>query len=508
MATPVGNGAPGAAIPARPSGPPAVAGSAPGAAPAVAPVAARGAAPGAGGTLAPRPGGAPAKRPPAGVPERGVRARLARATRTPPGRLRLAGVALAVLTVAFGGLTAWQLEARAAAADRVVSYSQPLSQNAADIHRRLADAATTATTGFLLAGDEPKEVRAQYEQDLATAAELISQAAARTTATSPAQQKLTELNQQLPVYSGLVETARANDRLGIPLGGAYLRYASEKMQTDLLPAALELTRIENEALTKDYADAESFPWAAYGLAAVTLAALVWVQVTLYRRTNRVFNIGLLGATAAVLVGGLWLGAAGLTTGDALRRSDREGAAPLRALDTARVDVLQARLAENLHYVARGSTGKYLKQWDAATASLVGQGDQKVPMEQRTGSLPQALGRAPGVAESALREAAKQYDVWHGLHDAARDLELKKSDYQAALNATVTAGGDQQTSDAAFKATDKALEQAAGIEQQRFEDTAGGTHDDLRNAAVAAALLGVVAAAAALLGLGRRLAEYR
>ena len=68
-----------------------------------------------------------------------MRAWLAQATRTPPGRLRLAGVVLAVLTVAFGGLTAWQLETRASAADRVVSYSQPLSRDAAEIHRSLAD---------------------------------------------------------------------------------------------------------------------------------------------------------------------------------------------------------------------------------------------------------------------------------------------------------------------------------------------------------------------------------
>ncbi|MEU9045535.1 MULTISPECIES: hypothetical protein [unclassified Kitasatospora] len=496
MATPVGNGAPGAAIPARPDGPPG--------APAVpgTPVAVR-----PGRAPAPRPGGAPARRPRA-VVATGVRARLAQATRTAPGRLRLAGVVLAVLTVAFGGLTAWQLETRAQAADRVVSYSQPLSRDAAEIHRNLADAATTAASGFLLAGAEPKDVRARYEQDLATAAKLVAQAAARTTATSPAQDSLARLNQQLPTYAGLVETARADNRQGIPLGGAYLRYASEQMQTVLLPAAAELAAAENQELANDYAAAKSVPWGAYGLAVVTLAALVWVQLTLFRRTNRVFNIGLLGATAAVLAGALWLTVTGLTTSSALKRSDTEGATPLRALNSARVDVLTDRLAENLHLVARGSTTKYADQWTKTTEHLEGAASRDAALERRTGSLAEAVRLAPSAAEPSVREAVTQFDQWRDRHDEARKLEVDDADYQGALDATVTATADTHTADAFFNATDRALARAADIEQDRFEQSAEGTGGDLRAAAGAAALLGLLAAAAALRGLGRRLAEYR
>ncbi|MFI2611645.1 hypothetical protein [Kitasatospora sp. NPDC018619] len=435
-----------------------------------------------------------------------MRARLAQATRTPPGRLRLAGVVLAVLTAAFGGLTAWQLENRAQAADRVVSYSQPLSRDAAEIHRSLADAATTAASGFLLAGAEPEEVRGRYEQDLATAARLVAEAAARTTATSPAQGSLARLNQQLPAFSGLVETARADNRQGIPLGGAYLRYASEQMQTVLLPAAAELAAAENQELARDYAAAKAVPWGAYGLALVTLAALAWVQLTLFRRTNRVFNVGLLGATAAVLAGALWLTVTGLATSAALQRSDREGATPLRALNSARVDVLTARLAENLHFVARGSTTRYADQWAKATEHLAGA--PGLPPERSGGSLPQAVRLAPQAAQDAVREAAAGFEEWSRRHDEARKLEVDGADYQGALEKTVTAKADAATADAAFDSTDRALARAAGIEQDRFGRAAEGTGGDLRTAAVAAALLGLVAAAAALRGLGRRLAEYR
>ncbi|MFE2414883.1 hypothetical protein ACFXDE_41785 [Kitasatospora sp. NPDC059408] len=485
MATPRGSGAAGAVVPARPNRPPA--------------------APGRAGAPAPRPGGVPSALPPSGV-----KARLARAARTAPGRLRLAGAVLAVLTVAFGGLSAWQLESRAQAAERVVSYSQPLSQAAADIHRSLADADTTAATGFLLAGTEPKAVRDRYEQDLSTAARLIAEAAARTTSSSPAQGSLARLNQQLPVYAGLVESARADNRQGFPLGGAYLRYASDQMRNVLLPAAAELTTFENKELSNDYEEAKSAPWAGYALGVLTLGALVWVQVVLFRRTNRVFNVGLLGATAAVLSGALWLAVTGATTSSSLDDSDRLGATPLRALNTARVDVLTARLAENLHYVARGSTTKYAELWSATTTHLAQAVPAGTPEESRPGSLPEAFRLAPASARDTVGEAAQQFDSWSSRHDTAKKLETDDADYQGALDATVTADPAKApgTADAAFNATDLQLAKAADTEQQEFHKAADGTDGDLRTTAAAAAVLGLLAAVAALRGLGRRLAEYR
>ncbi|MEU3567521.1 hypothetical protein AB0E96_03680 [Kitasatospora sp. NPDC036755] len=436
-----------------------------------------------------------------------MRARLAQATRTPPNRLRLAGVVLAVLTIAFGGLTAWQLEDRARAAERVVTHSQPLSRDAAEIHRRLAGAATTATTGFLLAGNEPTTVRKEYEQDLARTAELITSAAALAGTASRAKEPLTLLGQQLTVYAGLVENARADNRQGIPLGGAYLRYASEQMQKELLQTAGRLSDYEDRELAADYAAAKAVPWAAYGLGLVTLAALVWVQLTLFRRTNRVFNIGLLGATAAVLAGTLWLTAAGLGTTFALQRSFEQGAAPLRALNSARVDVLTARLNENLHFVARGSTAKYTDAWTATITHL----DGSAPDGTRRpggGTLGEALKLAPADAAGDIAKATEQYGSWLRQHEAARALEVNSTDYEGALKATVTADGGGTTADAFFKATDEALGKAAEAEQKSLTNAAKGTDWDLRAAAVAVALSGLVAAAAALRGLGRRLAEYR
>ncbi len=436
----------------------------------------------------------------------GPLARLGRVTRTAPGRLRLAGVLLVALTLAFGGLTAAQVNSRAAAAQRVVSDSHPLSQAAAEINRALADADATAATGFLLAGAEPRDVRERYEQDLRTASQLISESASRTPSLSPLRELLSKLNQQVPVYAGLVETARANNRQGYPLGGAYQRYASEQMRTVLLPAAAQFSASENALLAEDMAAARATPWAGYALGLVALLALAWVQLVLFRRTNRVFNIGLVAATASVLAAVLWLTVAATGTDSALGRADREGGVPLRALNAARVDVLTARLAENLHYVARGSSGTYADLWARTTERLVttdpGRGTP-------AGTLAQARTMAPSEAQAAVSQALADYQQWRERHTAATKLE-NDGDYQAALDATVTARQADlpQTAEASFDAADRQLAHAAGLEEGVFRDSALGVDKDLRTAAGAIAALSLVAAAAALGGLGRRLAEYR
>ncbi|MFJ9518717.1 hypothetical protein ACIRPK_10675 [Kitasatospora sp. NPDC101801] len=432
-----------------------------------------------------------------------IQQRLRELTGTAPARLRAATVVLTALVVLFGALTAWQVSVRARAADQVVTHSQPLSQDAAEIYRSLADADTTAASAFLLAGDAPAALRQRYEGDLATAARLLAQAAARTDASSEAQRWVAELNQQLPQYAGLVETARANDRQGLPLGGAYLRYASKQMQGAMLPAAQKLADAENRRLDQDYAAAGAFPWTSLALGLLTLGMLGWCQLLLLRRTNRVFNIGLLSASAAVLAGLLWLTVGTVTAGMDLDDSRSHGAVPLRVLNQARIQALQSRAAENLDLVARGGSDSYDKDWGRYSAELAG--DPVADGKTRTagGSLEVALLDAPKDARSALEQARKLFPAWDAKHQAAEQGD----DYAAAVKAVVGPGGTD-TSEAVFAALDEQLGKAAAAELAVFDRSAKGVAGGLTGLAVGAAVLALLAAAGVTVGLGRRLAEYR
>jgi hypothetical protein len=232
---------------------------------------------------------APAPAPDGGPPRRTAFAegvdQLRAAATTEPGRLRIIGAVLALLVVAFGSVTAWQMNDRAAAADDVLHGSQPLSSAAAEIYSSLAAANTAASSGFLAGGQETPESREVYEREMGNAARNLAFAATASESGSDSEQRIAKLNALLPEYKGLVERARANNRLGYPLGGAYLRYANDKMQ-NMLGEAQSIYDNENERLRDDYADATAYPWAALGLGALAIGGLVWAQRRNYRRTNR------------------------------------------------------------------------------------------------------------------------------------------------------------------------------------------------------------------------------
>lgn len=104
------------------------------------------------------PASAPAQPPGRPPAQRGAldeaKDRLRTAATTEPGRLQIIGAVLAALVVVFGAVTAFEISDRAAAADAVLSRSQPLSADAASVYRSLADADTAASSGFLAGADK------------------------------------------------------------------------------------------------------------------------------------------------------------------------------------------------------------------------------------------------------------------------------------------------------------------------------------------------------------------
>lgn len=434
--------------------------------------------------------------------------RLRAAATTEPGRLRIIGAVLAVLLVAFGTVTAWQVASRASAADAVVHRSQPLSADAADIYRSLADADTAAASGFLAGGQEPRAVRERYEKDIARASELLLKAATDSSGPDASRSRIAELNAELPRYTGLVEAARANNRQGLPLGGAYLRYAGDRMRDELLPAARGLYESETARLGSDYGDAKSWPWAALGTGVLALAALGWAQRRSFLRTNRVFNHGLLAATGAATVVLLWLTVGHAVARSGLERSSSHGAESLQVLNEARIGSLQARGDENLTLVARGAVltkngdDAYETSYREGMGKLIG-GDHGEPA---SGSL---LDRARALADDRagrdpVAAAIKDVREWQHRHGGARAAD-DGGFYDKAVAEVI---GDKGSTGESFDRVDDELRQALDHEQNEFRQAADDGRGALSGLAAGAAVLAVLGAAGAVLGIGRRLSEYR
>nr|WP_167532685.1 hypothetical protein [Streptomyces alboniger] len=436
--------------------------------------------------------------------------RLRAAATTEPGRLRIIGAVLALLVVAFGAVTTWQMTERSAAADDVLHRSQPLSADAAAIYRSLADANTAASSGFLAGGQEPAAVRDRYERDIERASQKLATAASNAGSDASSAAAVGKLNKLLPQYTGLIERARANNRQGLPLGGAYLRYANDKMQTQMLPAAEKLYKAENERLGSDYGKAKPYPWLAIALGVLALAALAWAQRRNYRRTNRVFNHGLLAATAATAVVLLWLVAGHTFARSGLNESYDHGVRSLNVLNDARLSSLKARGNENLTLVSRGAettevNGETEDKFDVsyrAQMKQLGDGD--------SGLLGKAVALADDLAgKRPVKQAVANVGVWKDRHKEARSSD-DSGDYQGALDKVI---GDKDDKNAeptgeCFDNVDAALDRALAHEQREFKQAARDGRGAMSGLPVGAAVLALVAAAGAVLGIGRRLSEYR
>lgn len=436
--------------------------------------------------------------------------RLRKAATTEPGRLRVIGAVLAALVLAFGAVTTWETTSRADAADRVLHRSQPLSADAAAIYRSLADANTAASTGFLGGGQEPADIRERYQRDIERASEKLATAAANagTGGNGSSAAAISALNKLLPRYTSLIERARANNRQGLPLGGAYLRYANDTMQTRMLPAAEKLYKAENQRLDDDYADAEPYPWASLALGALALAALVWAQRRNYRRTNRVFNAGLLAASTAAAVVLLWLVVGHTVARSGLSTSYDDGVRSLTVLNDARISSLKARGNENLTLVSRGAetvtTGGDVKdKFDTAYQQ------QMRRLAGESGLLSQAARLADDSAgRRPVAAAADNVTEWKARHKSARASD-DAGYYEAALDKVIgSESAKGESTGESFDNVDAALDSALAHEQSEFQQAAEDGKGAMTGLPVGAAVLAVLGAAGAVLGIGRRLSEYR
>ncbi|MEU5694571.1 hypothetical protein [Actinosynnema sp. NPDC020468] len=412
-----------------------------------------------------------------------VVARVTGLARSTPGRLSALALALIAVSLLAGALSALSVQGRSDALEALADRSEPLAFAAQEVYRSMADADATASGAFLSGGVESPALRARYEADVAKAALALSAATGESAASSGLADSLATLSGQLPVYTGLVETARTHNRQGNPVGAAYLREASSLMRDRLLPAARRLYEVENANVVADLADAGSLPWLEVLAGVVALAALLVAQRYLTRRTNRLLNVGLVAATAATLVSLLWvLVASLLVVSDTARSTDSATAVDLAA--RARIATLTARGDETLTLVARGSGAAYEKHYTEADAELT-----------------DLLSRSQADAAEALGH----HDQWKRAHERVRKAD-NDGDYTTAVGLALSTGPDGAA--AAFDALDSDLVDALGARRAELTDAIGSARGALGGAVPVVVVSALVAAAASTGGLWQRLKEYR
>jgi hypothetical protein len=322
---------------------------------------------------------------------------------TAPAKLRMLLVGLILLSLLWGAVAGWTVASHVSAASNVVTVSEPLSLEAQQIYGALSDADATEAAAFLSGGLEPLSLRHRYQADIGRVAREL-EAATAAAGHSAAASLLATLAAGLPVYSGLVETARADNRLGLPLGAAYLREASAYMRATLLPAARDLYSQENAQLAQADQQATALPYLAVVVALIAGFGLFFSQRWLARRTHRMVNLGLLLASAAGLASLIWLVSALAIAGSRLTAARDNGSAPVEALARADIAALQAHADESLTLIDRSGDDSFQQDFVSLRRRL-GPGPNTLLRAAATAAANNSRLRLSGVKESSAAIAA-------------------------------------------------------------------------------------------------------
>jgi hypothetical protein len=425
---------------------------------------------------------------------RTLRRRAGKAARRPRGQLAGLLVALITLCAVAGLASANDVWDRREALARVAERGGPTTASALEIYQSLSDADATAANAFLASSVEPPDPR--YRTNITKAAAALSTAASGAT-TSESAAAIAELSAYLPVYTGLIETARVYNRQGLPQGVPYLRTASWLMQDKLLPRARDLYQLETNRLAADQAEAARPGWLPLALGALALAGLVAAQIYLSRTTRRTFNVGLLAATVAALVAVPWYGLASADAAGHSAASQREGTLQMEAFAEARFEALQARRDEALTLVASGGGSSYEEDF--------------VKIETRMGGL---LAKATSVTTdqetaTAVRQAADAWQRWLDNHKKLRQRDDAGDFEQAVLLASTMdhPDGTATPSTAVYDQLDQAIQRAKG----RFGDETAQARSALSwygaEAGTGVVVLMALAVAGTAAGLGYHIRRF-
>ncbi|MEJ2856021.1 MULTISPECIES: hypothetical protein [unclassified Saccharothrix] len=416
------------------------------------------------------------------------------AYRRPPRQLAALAAGLALLCLVAGLVGALDVQHRRAALDDVLARGGPLTGAALETYQSISDANATAAGAFLVGDVEPQPLRDRYRTNVAEASAALGTAASGAPDGESAA-AITHLTTHLPVYAGIIETARTLNRQGLPQGASYLREASTLAHTVMLPAAEELLRQENARLAAAQAKAAAVDWIALGAGVLALLALVAAQVRLARTTRRILNRGLLVATACVLAAVTWSAVAAISAATH-GAAGQAATAQVEAFADVRVMALQARADESLSLVARGNGQAYELAYIDKAGKLNGE----------QGLFAVASAAAAGDdTRAAVEKAAEAWRQWQANH---RDLRTAddSGDYNGAVR--LATGADATGTAGPSTAVDEELAVAIKAATERFEAESLRARDALSYGELVVAVLMGLAALAVGFGYAPRIREFR
>ena len=325
--------------------------------------------------------------------------------RLPTRQLFVTLALVAAVALAASGLAAgWVASRNANTIADAREQGLELATATTDFRTNLAEADALAAATLIAGGLESTDSRAAYDAALLEASQALTEAGL--VATDDDREDVSEMASGLVEYAGLVETSRANTRLGFPVGSAYLDQARDLANDDLIPRADRLRRTGEQRVAR----AANSVGGAIGILAIflllaALVVLIGCSVLIAGRTRRVAHPALLAATVAAIAA-LALVANGIITQSRELReaasSDIEGYIDANLASSG---LSGLRVTEISAVASRGSGAPLYETFQKDAATLLAeldeaQGDSSGIAELR-GRIENYVAAVAGVAEADL-----------------------------------------------------------------------------------------------------------
>lgn len=399
-----------------------------------------------------------------------------------PGLLR-AGLAASLIALLIFALLA---------ADSMSSRRQALrdAKDAAaqtvliqQVQTSLVEADSLAANAFLVGGIEPSTLRDGYQQGIATASQALATASANASAGELSD--LESVNAALVRYTGLIESARANNRQAFPVGVAYLRQASQLLTTEIVPTLEQVSSSTEQRVDAAFERSGSARWGIWIAGLIAIAALVACQLLLAKVTRRTLNLGLLVGTVLLVVAFFW-GAISMSSAASTANDARDGSYEMATdVAAARIDAFAAKSNESLALINRGSGASFEEGWQALIDDATA-----------------ALGRSD---DPSLQGVLDDLDAYVEVHGQIRALDDEGQWDDAVALATGFDSGQSNAVFATFAASSASvLGDAATDVERQLADAA----DPLGATRTVVLVLSLLAAVAVVWGFNLRMKEYR
>ncbi len=417
---------------------------------------------------------------------------------------------------------------------------------AQQIRARLADLHAEAANDLLAGGLGSTTARQAYTADLEHVATALVTVARNLTYPEEFQ-PIVEMQQQLVVYTGLIEEARTEIRHGNPVGVAFLRRSDNIMSTKLMPAAQRLDDVNQRHLEAQYTTRTGQAWRTIAIVLLLGLALGlglgWQQRYVRRIFRRRYNLGLLSASGLTLCLAAYTAWALGTSQMHLRTAKQDTFDSVYALLRLHAEANQANAAESLWLLAPGAGQSYVQRFqesaqhilDPAVTTALVEGGWKASEGQQlradgqtttahtlvarrlaeeaitrkktvTGFLGNALANItlPGEGTSAT-EILVWYVHYMALDSLIRTSESEGRHWDAVELCVGTKPGQ---SNWAFQHLDKAISRTLALNMRGFDTAVAQASGVFRGLDMAAPALLLLVVLCTVWGLWPRIAEFR